>query len=89
LAEQGMPVISVILKLFKNFQYKNFPKTDSKRLKEFAIQNLEKVEKTLLTFDKELTYMNGEQVHKLKVSGKYRLIGSCNWRTIEGEKGMI
>jgi hypothetical protein len=63
-----MPVISFILKLFKNNQYKNFLKADSKRLKEFAIQNLEKVEKTLLNFDKELTYMNGEQVHKLKVS---------------------
>ena len=62
-----MPLILVILKLFRNSQYKNYSKLDSKRLKEFAIQSLEKVEKKLLTFDKGLSLMNGEQVHKLKV----------------------
>jgi hypothetical protein len=67
IAEQGMPLIHLIHKLFKHPQYKNVTKGDAKRLKELALQNLEKVEKTLLAFDKELYRMNGEHVHKQKV----------------------
>ena len=66
-AEQGMPLIHLIHKLFRNPQYKNVAKSDGKRLKELALQSLEKVEKSLLLFDRELARMNGEQVHKAKV----------------------
>lgn len=68
LSEQGMPVVLLILKLLRQTGHKNLLKTDSKRLKELAIQSLGRVEKTLLTFDRDLGQMNGELVHKMKVA---------------------
>lgn len=67
LAEQGLPVVGLILKLFRVGQGKTLAKTDSKRLKELAVQSLERIEKALLQFDRELGHMNGELVHKAKV----------------------